>query len=69
MSLRDDLLQEIRLELSGSPLVLSAIETGQWPSTAHDEGFEYLSLWIGTLQKALLRLADEVESRQVPPAH
>jgi hypothetical protein len=63
MSLRDDLLQEIRLDLSGSPLVLSAIETGQWPSTNEQEGFEYLSLWVGTLQKTLLRLADEVERR------
>ncbi|HYZ77123.1 MAG TPA: hypothetical protein VE596_07075 [Gaiellaceae bacterium] len=65
MSLRDDLLQDIRLELSGSPLLLSVIETGQWPSTTDQEGFEYLSLWVHTLQKALLRLADGVERLQV----
>ena len=62
MSLRDELHQQIRYELSANPAILRLYEAGGEVGATDEEAVSYLLLWSSALQRALFTLADEVDA-------
>jgi len=66
MTLRDELEQLIRWELSGDEAMLRSYQGGPGVQTI-EELVTMMRVWVGAHQKALMRLADEVEALKHPP--
>lgn len=62
MSRRKKLLEQIRFEVSASPAVQRAFDTGELQGANAVESIQAMTLWIAALQNAILTLADELDA-------
>jgi hypothetical protein len=71
MSLRDELLQEMRWEMSADPVVQRAFNKIDREERVELVGDEHLMLMLGItkgLRDAILRLADEIDALKLRTA-